>query len=241
MSLDSSKNKISKTPSKSSLKRWIGVPFSLIFVIAIILTQIDLDSVKENLIEKVSSETGLKVEIDSIGFGISNGLGLQCKGVKVSTLEGDQYSVDRLDLLAAWSPLFRGKFKIKSAALVHPVIKLEMSKPEQPTKKKQSPKEKEKPAEKPGLVDTETIKSTTVKLENNPLSIDKFVISDGEITLTRPGSTQQLLLNIDGTFILNRDEHLHMSAKSVKVQTGSMIFEGDGEVQEWEPTMPGFP
>ena len=230
MPLDSSKNKISKTPSKSSLKRWIGVPFALIFVIAIILTQIDHDSVKENLIEKVSSETGLKVEIDSIGFGISNGLGLQCKGVKVSTPEGDQYSIDRLDLLAAWSPLFRGEFKIKSAALVHPVIKLEMPKPEQPNKKKQPPKEKEKPAEKPGLVDTETIKSTTVKLENNPLSIDKFVISDGEITLTRPGSTQQLLLNIDGTFMLNRDEHLDMSAKSVKVKTGSMIFEGDGEV-----------
>lgn len=232
MPLDSPKDKTSKTPSKSLLKRWIWVPFALIFVIAIILTQIDLDSVKENLIEKVSSETGLKVEIDSIGFGFSRGLGLQCKGVKVSTPEGDHYSVDRLDLLAAWSPLFRGEFKIKSAALEHPVIKLEIpkSKPEQPAEKEQPPEEKEKPAEKPGLVDSETIKSTTVKLESNPLSIDKFVISDGEITLTRPGSTQQLLLNIDGTFMLNRDEHLDMSAKSIKVQTGSMIFEGDGAV-----------
>ena len=232
MPLDSSKDNISKTPSKSSLKRWIWVSFSLIFVITIILTQIDLDSVKENLIEKVSSETGLKVEIDSIGFGFSRGLGLQCKGVKVITSEGDQYSVDRLDLLAAWSPLFRGEFKIKSVALEHPVIKLELPKPKQPAKKKQPPKEKNKPAEKPGLVDSETIKSTTVKLESNPLSIDKFVISYGEITLTQSGSTQQLLLNIDGTFMLNRDEHLDLSAKSVKVQTGSMVFEGDGSASK---------
>jgi len=40
--------------------------------ITIILTQIDLDSVKENLIEKVSSETGLKVEIDSLHLFLSN-------------------------------------------------------------------------------------------------------------------------------------------------------------------------
>jgi hypothetical protein len=232
MPLDSSKDSISKTPSKSSLKRWIWVPFTLIFVTTIILTQIDLDSVKENLIEKVSSETGLKVEIDSIGFSFSRGLGLQCKGVKVSTSEGDQYSVDRLDLLAAWSPLFRGEFKIKSADLEHPVIKLELPKPEQPVEKKQPPKEKKKPAEKPGLIDSETIKSTTVKLESNPLSIDKFVISYGEITLTQSGSTHQLLLNIDGTFMLNQDEHLDLSAKSVKVQTGSMVFEGDGSASK---------
>jgi hypothetical protein len=235
MPLAPSKDNISKTPSKSFLKRWIWVPFALILVFVVILTQIDLESVKESLIEKVSSETGLKVEIDSIGFGFSRGLGLQCKGVKVSTPEGDQYSVDRLDLLAAWSPLLRGEFKIKSAALEHPVIKLELPKPEQPAKKEQPSKEKEQsPAEKekPGLVNSETLKSTTVKIESNPLSIDKFVISDGEITLTRPGSKQQLLLNIDGTFVLNRDEHLDMSAKSVKVQTGSMIFEGDGAVSK---------
>ncbi len=232
MTLATSKDNIPKTPSKSFLKRWIWVPFALILVIVIILTQIDLESVKENLIEKVSSETGLKVEIKSIGFGFSRGLGLQCKGVKVSTPEGNHYSVDRLDLLAAWSPLFRGEFKIKSAALVHPVIKLEIPKPEQPAEKEQLPDIKEKPAKKPGLVNSETIKSTTVKLESNPLSIDEFVIADGEVTLTRAGSTQKILLNIDGTFVLNRDEYLDMSAKSFKVQTGAMIFEGDGAISK---------
>jgi uncharacterized protein involved in outer membrane biogenesis len=232
MPLASSKDKIPETTSKSFLKRWIWAPFALILVFVVILTQIDLESVKENLIEKVSSETGMKVEVDSIGFGFSRGLGLQCKGVKVSTPEGDHYSVDRLDLLAAWSPLFRGEFQIKSAALEHPVLKLEIPKPKPEQPKEQPPEEKEKPVEGPGLVDSETIKSTTVKIESNPLSIDKFVISDGEITLTRPGSKQQLLLNIDGTFVLNRDEHLDMSARSIKVQTGSMVFEGEGTVSK---------
>ena len=240
MPLSASNDKVSQTTSKSSLIRWILVPFALILSITTILTQIDLESVKESLIEKVSSETGLKVEIDSIGFGFSRGLGLQCKGVKVITPKGDQYSVDRLDLLAAWSPLFRGEFKIKSAALEHPVIKLELPKPKQPAEKKQPPKEKKKPDEKPGFVESGTIKSTTVKLESNPLSLDKFVISYGEITLTQSGSTQQLLLNIDGTFMLNRDKHLDLSAKSVKVKTGSMVFEVEGEVLKLGADDAGF-
>ena len=92
MPLDSSKHNISKTSSKSTLIRWIWMPFALIFITTIILTQIDLDSVKEKLIEKVSNETGLKVEIDSIEFGFSRGLGLQCKGVKVSTPEAVSYT-----------------------------------------------------------------------------------------------------------------------------------------------------
>lgn len=227
-----SKESMSKTRSKFALKRWVWVPLALILVLATILSQIDLEAVKENLIEKVSSETGLKVEVDSIGFGFSRGLGLQCKGVKVSTPEGDQYSVDRLDLLAAWSPLLRGEFQIKSASLQHPVIKLELPEPapEQtpPAKKEETLPDKSQPSD--GLIDAETLESTTVKLESNPLSIDKFVVSDGQITLTRPGSTQQLVLNVDGTFVLNRAEHLDMSAKAVKVQTGSLIFEGNGMV-----------
>ena len=232
MPLDSSEDNKSQTPSKSMLKRLIWVPFALILVLAIILTQIDLESVKENLIEKVSSETGMKVEIDSIGFGFSRGLGLQCKGVKVSTPKGDHYSVDRLDLLAAWSPLLKGEFKIKSAALEHPVIKLEMPKPkpEQSTEKDQTPEEEEKakPAAEPGLVDTKTLESTTQKVKDTPLTIDKFVISNGEVTLTRSGSA--LPLNIDGTFVLNRDEGMDVSAKNVRVQTGSITLEGDGAV-----------
>ena len=221
------------TPSKSKspLKPWVWAPLSLIVVFLIILTQIDLESVKENLIARVSSETGMKVEIDSIGFGFSRGFGLQCKGVKVSTPEGDQYSVDRLDLLAAWSPLLKGEFKIKSAALEHPVLKLEIpeSKPEQPAKE-QPQAEKDKPAEEPGLVTAKTLESTAQKVKDTPLSIDKFVISDGEITLTRAGSTKQLPLNVDGTFVLNRNTGLDISAKAVKVKIDSLTLEGDGTV-----------
>ncbi len=227
----SSNKNIPQTPPKSFLKRWIWVPVALILTLAIILSQVDLESVKENLIQKVSDETGLKVEIDSIGFGFSSGLGLQCKGVKVSTPEGDHYSVDRLDLLAAWGPLLKGEFKIKSAALEHPVIKLEIPElaPEQPpTKEEKNLPDKSQPSN--GLIDSKTLQSTTGKIKNTPLSIDEFIISDGKITLTRSGSTKQLLLNVDGTFALNRGKGMDISAKSVKIQTGSILLEGDGKV-----------
>ncbi len=227
----SSNKNIPQTRPKSFLKRWIWVPVALILTLVIILSQVDLESVKENLIQKVSDETGLKVEIDSIGFGFSSGLGLQCKGVKVSTPEGDHYSVDRLDLLAAWSPLLKGEFKIKSAVLEHPVIKLEIPElaPEQPpTKEEKNLPDKSQPSD--GLIDSETLQSTTDKIKNTPIAIDEFIIYDGKITLTRSGSTRQLLLNVDGTFVLNRDKGMDISAKSVKIQTGSILLEGDGKV-----------
>ena len=230
MAPTSSKKNIPPTRPKSSLKRWIGGVLALILILGVILSQIDLESVKENLIQKVSDETGMKVAIDSIGFGFSRGLGLQCKGVKVSTPTGDNYSVDRLDLLAAWSPLLKGEFKIKSAALQHPVIKLEIPEPS-PESPPEPPKEDKKPSAEstePGIVDSETIHSTTEKLKNTPLSVDQFIISDGEITLTRSG--KQLPLNLDGTFVLNQGERLDISAKALKVQTGSIILEGDGMV-----------
>ncbi len=229
MAPTSSKKNTPSTRSKSFLKRWVWVPVVLILTLVIILSQFDLESVKENLIQKVYDETGLKVEIDSIGFGFSNGLGLQCKGVKVSTPAGDHYSVDRLDLLAAWSPLLKGEFKIKSAALEHPVIKLEIPEPSQPpTKKEESLPDKSQPSD--GPIAPEVLQSATDKLKNTPIAIDEFIISDGEITLTRSGSTKQLLLNVDGTFVLNRGKGMDISAKSVKIQTGSILLEGDGKV-----------
>ena len=101
------------SPKRLSLKLWIGVPLGLILALMIILSQIDLESVKENLVQRISKETNLKVEIESIGFSFSHGLGFQLKGVKVRSPEGNSYSVDRLHLLAEWAPLLKGEFKIK--------------------------------------------------------------------------------------------------------------------------------
>ena len=109
------------TPSKEnspparkrfSLKLWIGVPCALILALVIILSQIDLETVKENFVQRISQETGLKVAMESIGFSFSHGLGLQLKGVKVRSPEGNHFSVERLHLLAEWSPLLKGEFKI---------------------------------------------------------------------------------------------------------------------------------
>ena len=229
MAPNPAKNKESAPLTRFARKPWFWGPLALILVILIILTQIDLEAVKENVIKKVASETGMKVEIDSIGFGFSHGLGLQCKGVKVNTPEGNHYSVDRLDLLAAWSPLLSGEFKIKSAALEHPVIRLEIAKASEQPAEREEPK-KDTPSKEQGPVSPEAINSTSQKVTETPLTIDKFVISDGVVTLTRPGSSKQLLLNVDGTFELNRNAGMDISAREVKVKTGAMMLEGDGKV-----------
>ena len=219
------------SPSRFGLvkKPWIWIPFTLLLIFLIILTQVDLESIKESLVEIISSKTGLKVEIDSIGFGVLDGLGLQCKGVEVTSLNGNHYSIDRLDLLAAWSSLLRGEFEITSASLIHPVIKLVI--PERPTSQaKNKQPEKKTSAVHQALVSPATLESTTKKINEPPLTIDKLIISDGHITLTHPGTKKQLLLNVNGTFELIQAKGMDILAKAVKVQTESIVLEGEGTV-----------
>ena len=186
-------NKNSPSPRKKlSLKLWLGVPFALFIVVLIILSQIDLESVKEDLVKRIAEETGLQVEIGSMGFGFSHGLGLQCKGVKVNTPEGHHLSVKSLHLLAEWMPLLTGEVKIKSAALVQPEVTLEM--PEAPSEAPAAVDQK--PPEKEELIAPATIESTKNKLKDTQLSIEKFILSDGKVTLVRPGINKQLILNV---------------------------------------------
>jgi len=224
---------VTATPSKKnspparkrfSLKLWIGVPCALILALVIILSQIDLETVKENFVQRISQETGLKVAMESIGFSFSHGLGLQLKGVKVRSPEGNHFSVERLHLLAEWSPLLKGEFKIKSVTLEHPEATLEIPAPLPKVEEKQ----KSQPETK--LIDPETIQSVASKIKSTRLSIKKLIVSDGKITLIRAGTAKQVSLSVDGTFVLNRSsgEHLDISANAVKVQTGAIIFAGDG-------------
>jgi hypothetical protein len=225
---------VTSTPTKNNrpssgksflLRPWVWIPLALIFIFGVILTQVDLESVKEKLVQRISQETGLQVSIDSMGFGFSPGLGLQGKGVKVSTPDGKRFSVDRLHLLAEWGPLLKGELNIKSIALEHPEVTLELSKIPSPEVEE---KPSEKPLPEPGLIALKTLKTTTEKLKNNRLSIEKLMVSDGKITLIQPDTKKSLSLSLDGTFILNRNAGLDISAKSVKVQTGPIILEGDG-------------
>ena len=221
------------TPSKEnspparkrfSLKLWIGVPCALILALVIILSQIDLETVKENFVQRISQETGLKVAMESIGFSFSHGLGLQLKGVKVRSPEGNHFSVERLHLLAEWSPLLKGEFKIKSVTLEHPEATLEIPAPLPKVEEKQ----KSQPETK--LIDPEKIQSAASKVKSTRLSIKKLIVSNGKITLIRAGTAKQVSLSVDGIFVLNRSpgEHLDISASAVKVQTGAIIFAGDG-------------
>ena len=143
----------SKT-GKTLLKRGLIGFFAVILLLAIVLSTIDLEDAKNTLIEKVSAESGMKIEIESIGFGFAHGLGLKCSGVKVVTPKGETYAVDHLHLLAEWAPLLTGEFKINTATLDRPQLTLNLS--DKPAKKPETSKkgpEDAKPA--PESSDTE--------------------------------------------------------------------------------------
>ena len=73
---------------KTRLKRLLIGFFAVFLIIAVGLSSIYLDHAKDTLIEKVSAESGMKIEIESIGFGFAHGLGLKCSGVKVVNPKG---------------------------------------------------------------------------------------------------------------------------------------------------------
>ena len=62
---------------KIRLKRWLMGFLTIFLVITVGLSSIDLDQVKDTLIAKVSAESGMNIEIESIGFGFAHGLGLK--------------------------------------------------------------------------------------------------------------------------------------------------------------------
>ena len=207
---------------KTFLKWGSMAVFAGILVLAVVLATIDLDEAKNTLIEKVSAETGMKIQIDSIGFGFAHGLGLKCSGVKVATPEGETYAVNQLHLLAEWAPLLSGEFKINSAALDGPKLTLKL-----PDKTKKEPdSDKETGDSKPGS--PSPVQSAQEKLKESQLSVKNFQISDGQITLIHPGKQKPLLANLDLSLQLDEvsSNQLDVVVDSLKISTGGISLEG---------------
>jgi hypothetical protein len=208
---------------KTRLKRGLIGFFAVFLIIAVGLSSIDLDQAKDTLIEKVSAESGMNIEIESIGFGFAHGLGLKCSGVKVVTPKGETYAVDHLHLLAEWAPLLVGEFKISSATLDRPRLTLNLS--DTPAKKPATSK-KEPTEAKPGS--TTPVKSAQEALKKSQLSVRNFKISDGQITLIHPGKQQSLLARVDLSLQLEQisSDRLDVLVDSLKISTGDISLQG---------------
>ena len=208
---------------KTRLKRWLIGFFAVFLIIAAGLSSIDLDQAKDTLIAKVSAESGMKIEIESIGFGFAHGLGLKCSGVKVVTPKGETYAVDHLHLLAEWAPLLVGEFKINNATLDRPQLTLNLS--ESPAKKPETSK-KEPVDTKPSL--TTPFKSAQEALKKSQLALRNFKISDGQITLIHPGKQQSLLARVDLSLQFEQisSDRLDVLVDSLKINTGEFSLQG---------------
>ena len=208
---------------KTRLKRWLIGFFAVFLIIAAGLSSIDLDQAKDTLIAKVSAESGMKIEIESIGFGFAHGLGLKCSGVKVVTPKGETYAVDHLHLLAEWAPLLVGEFKINNATLDRPQLTLNLS--ESPAKKPETSK-KEPVDTKPSL--TTPFKSAQEALKKSQLALRNFKISDGQITLIHPGKQQSLLARVDLSLQFEQisSDRLDVLVDSLKINTGEISLQG---------------
>jgi hypothetical protein len=214
-----------KLISLNTFLKWGLIGFlGAILVIAIVLST-NLDEAKNTLIAKVSAETGMKIDIESIGFGFAHGLGLKCSGVNIVTPDGETYAVEQLHLLAQWGPLFAGKFKIDSAALDSP--KLTLILPDSTEKKTESDKkvlEETKPFSSP-------VQSAQKKLKETQLSVRNLKISDGQITLMHPKNQKTLLANVDLNLQLDQvsSDKLNVLVDALKISTGEISLEGNAK------------
>ena len=214
-----------KLISLNTFLKWGLIGFiGAILVIAIVLST-NLDEAKKTLIAKVSAETGMKIDIESIGFGFAHGLGLKCSGVNVVTPDGETYAVEQLHLLAQWGPLFAGEFKIESAALDSPKLTLRL--PDPTEKKPESDKkvpEETKPFSNP-------VQSTQKKLKEIQLAVRNFKISDGQITLIHPKNQKTLLANVDLSLQLDQvsSDRLDVLVDALKISTGEVSLEGNAK------------
>lgn len=125
--------------AKISKKLWLRVLVPTALIIALILLAIpilmytlDTENLRQTLTTSLSQKTGFKVDIQSMGIDLSQGLGVSADGISIHTADGKHhlFSVERLFLQAKLLPLLVGKFKIKNAVIEKPVISIFIDQPE---------------------------------------------------------------------------------------------------------------
>ena len=119
----------SKKQKKSSLKVWL-IPvyciFTLLLVLVLLATFIDLDRFHEPLASRLSKATGWNVQMESLNLDFTHGLGVKCGGLRVRSKDGsrDLFFAEKVYLVAELRPLLKKQLKIKQATIVQPVIKI---------------------------------------------------------------------------------------------------------------------
>ncbi len=92
----------------------------------------DYSSLKKSLVRSLSKTTGLPIQIDSLKFDLSQGIGLRVEGFTIFSKDKQQVliSTKRLFVSARLIPLLTGKFKIKNAEIFEPEVKIYLNWPE---------------------------------------------------------------------------------------------------------------
>ncbi len=107
------------------LKLAIGAA-SLLVLLIILFLSVNLNTFRGPITEALSQATGLKIKIEFLDWGFSEGLKFKCKGVQIFSGETDEELVSTKDLLISlnWLPLLEQRVVINSITLVEAVLKI---------------------------------------------------------------------------------------------------------------------
>ena len=116
-------------PQGAKLGRLFKLGLSISLVLGIIfigIISINLDSLREPIMDELSQITDLSIEIESLNLSFSSGLSLRGGGLKVSSKDGSKqiFSAENLFLDAELKPLLKRQLKIRKIILVKPEMNI---------------------------------------------------------------------------------------------------------------------
>ncbi len=184
----------------------------------------DYSSLKKSLVRSLSKTTGLPIQIDSINFDLSQGIGLRVDGFTIFSKDQQQVliSTKRLIVSARIIPLLTGKFKIKNAEIIEPEVKIYLNWPEAKNnaviqkKLASSAFLEKKPSSipKPKIGKISTSETLSNPIESNDISFIESWLNDQNIFeshKTQPSSTQ----NLSPNETINSEELILESIRSI--------------------------
>ncbi len=240
---------------------------SLLVAILVILVGgfylfVDLEEIEAILKQKLSEETGLKVEFDDLKFDFHEEFGLKATHLKIESLDGKDHllSAKKLFLKVKLMPLLDSKVEIKKLDLVEPEITVYLEEAPTPVKAK---KVKAQPAPSKKKDDTQPVAPPIQNLPPSPkesaidtvrsifreleLAVDSIEIENGNIALVkRKGEkvrgTKNVRLSMETVIHRPDKDQLSLFIDSLSASMGNLKLKGKIDVKDilsdkgpWKP------
>ena len=225
-------------PKKSRLFQKLFLGFAgLLALLIVVLLSVDLNTFREPVAKAISQATGMKVNIEYLGWSFSGGLKIDCKGVKISSGETEEELLSTKELLISlnWLPLLEKRVVVNSISLVEPVLRVTVKpgseKKPAPPLKKSSDSIPEANTSTPGLNEppsSDLLQTVRGFLKNPNFTLTEIHLIAGKVILIDNESGKEIVLDTEALMEIQRDDQrIGLVLEDIKLGTGDLKVEGE--------------